>query len=218
MKLNQRSVQILKNFSTINPSVQFREGNALKTISPNKTIMARAMLEDQIPQDFAIYDLSRFLGVSSLFEDPNYDLGERNVVISAPNRRVSYTFADPNTIVAPPNKDIDIGDCDITFDLDQTQFAEVMKALGVMGFPEVVIAGENGKIVLRATDTKNPSADTYDIEVGETDQEFQAVFKAENLKILQGNYRVAISSRQISHFVGEDVEYWISIESNSTFN
>ena len=218
MKLNQRSVQILKNFSTINPSVQFREGNALKTISPNKTIMARAMLEDQIPQDFAIYDLSRFLGVSSLFEDPNYDLGERNVVISAPNRRVSYTFADPNTIVAPPNKDIDIGDCDITFDLDQTQFAEVMKALGVMGFPEVVIAGENGKIVLRATDTKNPSADTYDIEVGETDQEFQAVFKAENLKILQGNYRVAISSRQISHFVGEDVEYWISIVSNSTFN
>lgn len=217
MKLNQRSVQILKNFSTINPSIQFREGNALKTISPNKTIMAKAVLEDQIPQDFAIYDLSRFLGVSSLFDDPDYVLDERNVVISAPGRRVSYTFADPNTIVSAPNKDIDIGDVDVSFELRQEVFAEVMKALGVMSFPEVVVAGENGRIVLRATDTKNPSSDNYDIEVGETDLEFTAVFKSENLKILSGNYQVGISSRGISHFRGEDVEYWISIESNSSF-
>lgn len=217
MKLNNRSVQILKNFSTINPSIQFLEGNALKTISPNKTIMAKAILEDQIPQDFAIYDLSRFLGVSSLFDDPEYVLAERNVVITAPGRSVSYTFADPNTIVSAPNKDIDIGDVDVQFELKQEVFAEAMKALGVMSFPEVVVAGENGRVVLRTTDTKNPSADKYDIEVGETDMEFSAVFKSENLKILSGDYIVGISSRGISHFRGSDVEYWISIESNSAF-
>lgn len=217
MKLNQRSLQVLKNFSSINPSIQFREGNTLKTISPNKTIMALATLSDQIPQDFAIYDLSRFLGVSSMFNDPEFNMTENTVVISAPGRKVNYTFADPNTIVVPPNRTIDIGDCDITFDLSNESYSEVMKALGVMGFPEVVIAGEDGKIILRATDTKNPSSDKYDIEVGVTDKEFTAVFKAENLKIISGNYKVSITSRGISHFKGDDVEYWISIESNSSF-
>lgn len=217
MKLNQRSLQVLKNFSTINPSIQFKEGNTLKTISPNKTIMARATLGDKIPQDFAIYDLSRFLGVSSMFEDPEYTMGDSNVFISAPGRKVSYTFADPNTIVVPPNRDIEIGECEVTFDLTQESFSEAMKALGVMGFPEVAVVGEEGRIVLRATDTKNPSSDKYDIEVGETSSTFNAVFKSENLKILAGNYKVSISSRGISHFSGDDIEYWISIEQNSKF-
>lgn len=218
MKLNTRSVQVLKNFSTINPSIQFREGNTLKTISPNKTIMAKANLEDNIPQDFAIYDLSRFLGVSSLFADPEFELEERTVVITSTGRKVNYTFADPNTIVAPPNKDIDIGDADISFDLKQENFAEIMKALGVMSFPELVVVGENGRIILRATDTKNPSADKYDIDLGETSRTFTAVFKTENIKILTDNYRVSLSSKGISHFASDDIEYWISIESNSTFD
>ena len=218
MKLNTRSVQVLKNFSTINPSIQFREGNTLKTISPNKTIMAKANLEDNIPQDFAIYDLSRFLGVSSLFADPEFELEERTVVITSTGRKVNYTFADPNTIVAPPNKDIDIGDVDISFDLKQENFAEIMKALGVMSFPELVVVGENGRIILRATDTKNPSADKYDIDLGETSRTFTAVFKTENIKILSDNYRVSLSSKGISHFASDDIEYWISIESNSTFD
>lgn len=217
MKLNQRSVQVLKNFASINPSIQFREGNALKTISPNKTIMAKASLEDNIPQEFAIYDLSRFLGVVSLFDDPTFNLSERSLSIESAGRKVSYTYADPNTIVAAPNREIDIGEADVTFDLSQEVFAEVMKAMGVMGFPEIVVAGEDGRIIVRATDTKNPSADKYDIEVGETDLTFNAVFKSENLKILAGDYRVSISSKGISYFVGKDVEYWISIEANSKF-
>ena len=217
MKLNARTLQVLRNFSSINPSIQFSEGTNLKTISPNKTIMAKAKLEDVIPQTFAIYDLSRFLGVVSLFDDPTFGLEERIINITSPGRKVSYTFADPTTIITPPDREINIGDADVVFELKEDVFAEVMKALGVMGFPEVALVGENGKLNLRATDTKNPSADKYDVEVGETDLDFTAVFKSENLKILPGDYTVNISSKGISHFVGNDVEYWISIESNSNF-
>lgn len=217
MKLGARTIQILRNFSAINPSVQFDQGDVLKTISPNKTILAKAKLEDSIDSTFAIYDLSRFLGVVSLFNEPQFELEERLVNIKSQGRKVSYTFADPSTIVLPPNKDINIGSSDVTFNLKNEQFTEIMKALGVMSFPELVIAGEDGKVILRATDTKNPSSDKYDIEVGETDLEFVAVFKSENLKIIPDNYEVNISSKGISHFVGTDVEYWISIESNSKF-
>lgn len=217
MKLSQRTIQVLRNFSTINPSIQFEAGNVLKTISPNKTVMAKATLEDNIPSTFAIYDLSRFLGVVSLFDSPEFKLAERMVNIQSPGRKVSYTFADPSTIILPPNKEINIGITDVEFELRQENFAEIMKALGVMSFPDLVVAGENGKVILRATDTKNPSADTYDIEVGETDLTFSAVFKTENLKILPNSYQVEITSRGISHFKSADVEYWISIEANSKF-
>ena len=217
MKLSTRAIQILKNFSTINPSIQFDAGSTLKTISPNKTIMAKAALEDVIPSTFAIYDLSRFLGVVSLFESPDFAIETNLVNIKSPGRKVSYTFADPSTIITPPDREINIGEPDFKFKLGQEVFAEVMKALGVMSFPELVVAGEDGVVYLRTTDTKNPSADKYDIEVGVCDKDFMAVFKSENLKILPGEYDVSITSKGISHFKGKDVEYWVSIESNSSF-
>jgi len=217
MKLNARTIQVLKNFASINPSIQFSEGMNLKTISPNKTMMAKAKLEDVIPSTFAIYDLSRFLGVVSLFEDPEYQIEERMVNIASPGRKVSYTFADPSTIITPPDREIVLEDPDVVFELKQENFAEIMKALGVMSFPDLVVVGEDGKVILRATDTKNPSSDKYDIEVGTTDRTFTAVFKTENVKILPSSYTVSLSSKGISHFVSDDVEYWISLEANSTF-
>jgi hypothetical protein len=217
MKLNTRTIQVLKNFASINPSIQFSEGTSLKTISPNKTMMAKAKLEDVIPSTFAIYDLSRFLGVVSLFEDPTYQIEDRMVNIGAPGRTVSYTFADPSTIITPPDREIVLEEPDVVFELKHENFAEIMKALGVMSFPDLVVVGEDGNIFLRATDTKNPSSDKYDIEVGTTDRTFTAVFKTENVKILPSSYTVSLSSKGISHFVSDDVEYWISLEANSTF-
>lgn len=217
MKLSNRTVSVLKNFASINPSLQLNEGNVLRTISPNKTILAKATLQDNIDRTFAIYDLSRFLGVVSLFNEPVFELKEQMAVITSQGRKVSYTYADPSTIVVPPSKEIKLGSVDVSFSLTSDQYSEIMKALGVMSFSDLAVVGEEGKIYLRATDTKNPSSDKYDIEVGETDSAFTAVFRTENLKMLLANYEVSISSAGISHFKSDDIEYWVSIEANSKF-
>jgi hypothetical protein len=101
MKLDQRTLQVLKNFSSINPSILFRSGNNLTTVTPTKTIFAKAALEQEFPSQFAIYDLNRFLSVLSLFDDPELEIGERSVVVRAGRKKVNYVFADQNTIVAP---------------------------------------------------------------------------------------------------------------------
>jgi hypothetical protein len=217
MNISQQSLTVLKNFSSINPSIQFKEGNVLKTISPNKTILARAVIPDNIERGFAIYDLSRFLGILSVLDKPTVDVGQSNLSIKSEGRQLRYMFADPSVIVTPPDKELDIGTPDISFDLKQSQLDEVQKALGIMSLPDIVVAGEDGKIILRATDSKNPTADTYDIEVGVTDKSFNVIFKSENMKMMSGDYKVSISSRGISHFVGENIEYWISIEQSSKF-
>jgi len=218
MNLSNRSLEILRNFSSINPSLLFEQGNTLRTISPSKTVLARANIENSIDSTFAIYDLSRFLGVVSLFEgSPELEIEEKKLNIMASGRRVSYTFADPSTIVTPPNKDIQLPTPEVSFTLTNANLVEITKAMGVMGFPELVVTGEDGKIVIRATDTKNPSSDKYDIEVGETDITFNVIFKAENMKLISGDYTVEISSKGLAKFSSNDVEYWISIEANSTF-
>jgi len=217
MNLSNETLSVLKSFSTINPSIQFREGGELKTISPTKTVLAKAKLKDTVNSTFAIYDLSRFLGVVSLFEDPKYTVNENTLTIESDGRKVNYTFCDPSTIMLPPDKELNIGETDICFDMKKDHFNEVMKALGVMSLPDFVIVGDGSKIYLRATDTKNPSSDRYDIEVGTTDKTFNVVFRTENMKVMPGDYTVSISSKGISHFESAELEYWIAIESTSTF-
>ena len=86
MKLDNRTVQVLKNFSTINPSLLFTKGKTLTTVSPSKTTMARAVIGEEIPSSFAIYELSRFLGVVSLFESPTLDIGDSSMTINSGNQ------------------------------------------------------------------------------------------------------------------------------------
>lgn len=217
MNLGNETLAILKSFSAINPSIQFREGSELKTISPTKTVLAKARLKDTIESTFSIYDLSRFLGVVSLFENPKYTVNENTLTIESSGRKVNYTFCDPSTIMIPPDKELNIGDAAVSFRMAKDHFGEVMKALGVMALPDFVVVGDGSKIYLRATDTKNPSADQFNIEVGTTDKTFNVIFRTDNMKLMPRDYDVSISSKGISHFKAEDVEYWIAVESTSSF-
>ena len=63
MKLSNETMNILKNFSTINSGLFFKSGKKISTVSPSKTILAEAVLTEEFPKDFGIYDLNNFLSV-----------------------------------------------------------------------------------------------------------------------------------------------------------
>ncbi len=218
MKLDQRTLQVLKNFSSINPSILIRPGNVLRTVTPTKTTFAKATLEQEFPSSFAIYDLSKFLSVLSLFDEPELEIGENSVVIQSGRKKVNYVFADPNTIVAPKDgKDINFPASVVSFELTTENLADVIKALGILRQPEIAVTGNGENITLQTINSKDPTSDVYSIEVGETDQTFNAIFKAENIRLLPDTYRVDISSQGISRFQSKDVEYYIAVEANSKF-
>lgn len=217
MNLSPRTLQVVKNFSTINPSIQFKEGDVLKTISPTKTILAEAKLDQTFPQEFAIYDLSKFLSVISLLKEPELSFESKQVKIHSGNEKIFYTYADPSTIQVPPSKEIKMPAVDVSFTLTQESFTSVSKATSVLGVPEIAVVGDNGQILLQAFDSNNPTGDYYSLAIGETDKRFRAIFKSENLKMLPGVYNVQISRNGLSLFKGEFVEYWIAVEQSSTF-
>lgn len=218
MKLDTKTINVLKNFSNVNPSMLFKEGNIVSTISPNKTIMARATVPANFANRFAIYNLGRFLSTLSLFEDPDLSFTDRLVKISdGKGRSVNYTFADESTIKSPPEKEIKLPSEDVSFSLTNANLTEILKALGVLSLPEFAVVGDGSTVSLQAIDSKNPSGDTFSITVGVTDKTFRAIFKAENIKVIPGDYNVTLSSKGISHFSGPEAEYWIAIEATSTF-
>ena len=218
MKLSSRTLQILKNFSTINPSLLFKTGSVLTTMSPVKTVMARATVKETFPQTYAIFDLSRFIGVLSMFNDPDIKMEESFLVISENNRVVNYTYADPEMIVTPPDKPIKFpDDAEISFSMSSDVLSSVMKAINILQMSEFSVSGYDNKIYVGAVDTKNPTGDTYKIEVGATEHQFSMIFKSENIKLISGDYNVKITSRGLGYFKGDDVDYWIPTESSSNF-
>ena len=82
MKISEQTIEILKNFATVNPSIAFKAGNKIRTVSEQKNILAVATVAETFPKDFAIYELNQFLGLASLFEDGEFDFGEKSVTLN----------------------------------------------------------------------------------------------------------------------------------------
>ncbi len=220
MKLSDNTLTILKNFAGINNSILVKEGNRLRTISVAKNILAEADITEEFPRDFAIYDLNQFLNGLSLHQDPDLDFKEDSYLsIKEGKRRVKYFFADPNVIISPPEKDIQLPSQDVCFQLDSASLEKLVKAAAVYQLPDLSAIGEAGVVKLVVRDKKNDTSNEYAIVVGETDQEFTFNFKVENIKILPGSYEVVISSKLLSRFqnTGFDVTYYIALEPDSTF-
>ena len=223
MKLSKHTLNMLKNFSDINMSIEIKEGNILRTVSVQKNILAQAELEDTFPQDFAIYELNRFLGAVSLFDDPEFRFNGSSANIGTNTHSVDYVYCDPSMIVTPPEKNITFPEPEVKFSLSQDALSQIMKASNVLGTPEIAVEGgphPNDVIRLMALDVNNDSTDTFKVVLEErSDNKFRFVFKTENMKMIPGNYDVEISSKGISHFSlqGQKLQYWIATEASSTF-
>ena len=82
MKLSSHTTSVLKNFATINQNLVIKEGNTIATMSAMKNIVAKAEVEENFPQEVAIYDLNEFLGALSLFTSPILEFNDSYVLIS----------------------------------------------------------------------------------------------------------------------------------------
>ena len=220
MKLSDSTLSLLKNFSTINQSILFKQGSKLRTISVMKNILAEATISEELPRDFGIYDLNQFLNGLSLHNSPDLDFQEDNyVVIKEGRSRSKYFFADPQVIVTPPERPMNLPSEDVTFDLSTEQLDKLLKAAAIYQLPDLAVVGANGVVKIVVRDKKNDTSNDFAITVGETDKQFSFNFKVENIKILPGNYEVVVSSKLLSRFrsKNQDLTYFIALEPDSTF-
>ena len=220
MKLSDKTLSVLKNFSTINQSILFKQVNKLRTMSVMKNILAEVNIDEELPQDFGIYDLNQFLNGLGLHNNPELDFTNSSyVVIKEGRSRSKYFFADPNVIVTPPEKPITLPSEDASFELSTDQLDKLLKAAAIYQLPDFCVVGDGEKVKLVVRDKKNDTSNSYSIEVGDTDKTFTFNFKVENIKIIPGSYDVVVSQKLLSRFSAKnyDLTYYIALEPDSSY-
>ena len=218
MKLSDQTIEVLQNFSTINQSLLFKSGDVLRTVSPQKTVLAEVTVSDIFETEFGIYDLGQFLSAMTLIDDAELNLGDNSMNINNGNgMSITYRYADPSMIVTPPEKGIALPDIDAEFSLSDTILKNVLQAARVLGLPDIIVEGDGTNISISAGDSKNSSMNNYSQNIVESDSTFRHVFKVDNMKMMMLQYNVEISTKGISKFYTEDgkVTYYIATESRS---
>ena len=216
MIFSDRTIEILKNFSEINQSISFDVGNVIRTISPPKTILARAEISEYIDTEFAIFNLPRFLNTMSLMGSPNITISDKSVILVGEGKKVTYGIAPKDNIVTPPANDIVSKDVVLSFKLKQSDLQNVLKAKAILNLPEIAFVGEESKIKMRAFHSSDPTSDVYDVDVGETNFDFFVTYKSENFRFLPNDYDVEVSRAFVTKFTSKDVAYWIAAQSTSS--
>jgi hypothetical protein len=225
MIINNETVETLKNFAEINQSLVIEAGDVIKTVSEQTNVLAKAKLGQSFPQDFAIYDLNKFLGVLSLFAEPQFDFSEKSIKIQssidannfvAGDSVAEYQFANMSLFENERKilaKDINLPSEDAVFRLEEKYFISIMRAAAVMSLPEIAVVANDGKLKIQAIEAKT-SIDSYAVELGVSTSNFKMIFKIENLKLMRGSYDVKISNKGLGHFknLDRELEYWIATE------
>ncbi len=216
-KLSNDTIQVIKNFSLINSGMLFNPGKVLQTLEPTKSILAYAAIEEEIPSEFAVSDLSRFLGALSMHDPASLELNivpDKYIEISSDtgSRKTTYRMTDKSNVVYPTKK-LNMPTPDVSIDLTAAQIASIISDAASLGLPHVVFNGN--EVVL--TDVKNDASDSHRVALPDQKKSnFTAVFKVENFSKLLKNvdYKMDLSEKKISHFVSEKakVEYFIALE------
>ena len=221
MKLSEKTINLLNNFSSINQSILVKKGSKLRTMSVMKNILAEAEVDENFERDFGIYDLPQFLNGVNLMKDPDLDLKNETYMIirEGKNTRVKFAFADPDCIVSPPEKGVTLPSSDVTFLLDSIQLGKLLKASQVYQLPDLSAVGNGEEVTLVVSDRKNDNSNEFSLKVGKTDQVFEFNFKMENIKLIPGSYDVQISKKNLAKFTNSNynLDYFIALEPDSTY-
>jgi len=223
MKLSDHTIEVLKNFATINQNLVIKEGSTLSTMSAMKNIVAKADVEESFDKEVAIYDLNEFLASISLFTSPILDFKEGFVTIqeeNSPKNSLKYFYSDPS-VVTSPSKTITMPSKEVSFTLNGENLNKLKRAAGVIQAPDLVLEKKDADVFLTVKDKKNDTANTFSVDVDTITEgsNFKFYYKVENLKVMEGNYDVEISSKNISHLksTNKDVEYWVALEPESSY-
>ena len=225
MQISKETLSILKNFRDLNSNILISPGNTIKTLTPAKNVMSTAVVEEDFPVEFGIWDLTSFLGTVSLFDDPDFEFHDKYVVIkNNGSSRVKYFYSEP-TLLTVPTKDVVMPDTVVSIELTESMFNELKKAASVLGLNDLSFVCDGSSVSATVMDKTNATNNTYSIEIEDATFEqgtiFNFDFKIDNLRFIPGSYKMEIAEKVVSQFTnqdGLDLTYWVALEGSSSYN
>ena len=215
MKLSENTLAVLKNFASINSGVVLNAGKVQKSISPEKSILVEAQLEDDIPSKFGIYDLNQFLGNVTTIRNPELTFTNEDVTLDDGDLALTYHACSPNLIISPPEKELVLKTVDVTFSLPNATLQKLLKVATMNNLPNLTVVGKDGELRLKIHERANDTSNHGSVKIGDyAGADFTATFKTENLKLLPDDYNVEVQKNAFAKFVNvnKTLTYFIALE------
>lgn len=216
MKLSENTLSVLKNFSSINSGIVLQKGNLQKTISPEKSILVEAEVEDVLPEQFGIYDLNQFLGNISTLNNPDLTFTDNAVLMNDGDIKFNYYSCSTNLIVSPPDKELKLKQVDVSFSLTNAILTKLLRLAAMNNLTHLSVVGKNGEIRLQTHEKANDTSNHASFKLNDYNgADFTASFKVENIKLIPGDYDVEIQLGAFAKFVSKSgkIKYFIALES-----
>lgn len=221
MKFSAETLQLLKNFASINTNIVFKPGDNISTISNLKNIFAKATIKEDIPNEFAIYDLNSLLAMLTLMENQDVAFGDKSLVVSSDKGKFEYFYSNPEIVTAAPSGEIEHVDV-YKFKLAAEDVQMTMKAAAITGAPTISVTCKNQGVELVVGDRKNDTASNFKKSLGTSFDPFDVFIAVENLKVVPDAYEVTVAKTangkaKFLHFKHESksLQYWIACEPGS---
>lgn len=221
MKLSTETLGVLKNFASLNSNILIKPGNRLTTVTPIKNVLAEAKVAETFETEFGIWDLNKFLGTVSLFDDPELEFNDKYVNIKGGSSSVKYYYCEPN-LLTTTDKSVPVNDVVVEFSFSEKIFSDVIRAASVLGLSDLAVTNEGDTLCLKVFDKADSGSNNYTVELGDLpdlDNDFDFHFKVETLKLMPGDYDVAITKKTVSRFThkGRDLAYYVALERTSSY-
>ena len=215
MKISKKTLEVLKNFASINSNLLIRPGNVLTTIPADVGIFARAEVPETFDREVGIYDLNSLLALLSMMDDTDVEFGDDSLSVRKGPSEFKYYYADKNILVAAPDKIIEV-DSEFAFKLTSKTIYTIKQAASIVSASMLSVIAKNGKVILAVGDPASPRSNSYTIDIdGSYEGEFDCRIPMENFKVISTDYDVVLSKKKFMHLNGSGLQYWIALDVNS---
>lgn len=215
MRLSKDTYNILKNFAAINSNIMIQPGNVLKTVSSGRNIYAEAKIAEEFDVAVPIWDLNKFLGSVSMFNNPDLEFHDTHVVITNGRSSITYYYSEPSLLTVP-TKELKMPKTKVSFDLDEQDLNEILKASSILQVTDLKMIGNDGKFRIMVDDASQSTANNFEIVLDEnyTGDDFDGTINVSEIKFIPGSYSVELTDSIISKFKHKtlDLSYFIAVK------
>jgi hypothetical protein len=184
-------------------------------MSAGKNIYAEAHVAEDFDVSVPIWDLNKFLGVISMFANPDLEFHETHVVISNGRSSVTYFYSEP-TLLTVPTREVKMPKTAVKFDLDEKDLNEVLKAANILQVSDFNLIGGEGKFVITVDDSSQSTSNSFEIVLDDNygGPDFEGTINVSEIKFIPGSYTVELTDTIISKFTHKtlNLSYYIAIK------
>jgi hypothetical protein len=227
IQLSKRTLSIISNFSHINTGLLLEaHSKSIRVMKETKSVIGVATIEEDLPNNVAIYNVAEFLRCANLYKDPTFDFQAKMVIVSGTgvSSKLKYRYSEPSLITTTPKKTINMPVGVATLDISTDSIDQIMKAANTLGLNDVIMRADGNNIYLEATNLDDSDSNNFKLLLTDSHDgnDFEAHFLITNVNLLKGVYTVTIHPA-ITQWVSQDSDdvqsltYYIATEKSSKF-